>query len=223
MDFYQDLNNIQIFVEYLIDKSYGEEHVGTGFSGGIDSFSTILNHYQKQINENDGIDVLVSLNVGAHGSLYEEIVNSKFETRYEALSPFAKELKIPFIKVDSNLYQFHPLGHQLTCTLTLVSGILVLQGYLELYYVASLGLTFIDQYKFIRFDLNKDIAILDHSILRFFDTESLSFVLDGVYLNRVEKTTELFNYEPIYRYLNVCVSSDLNFKNCSKCQNTLGQ
>lgn len=67
-------------------------------------------------------------------------------------------------------------------------------------------------------------AYSDPRILRLLSTESTELILDGLSHDRVEKTTQIVEYEPVHRYLNVCVSGDDTHENCSifsKCCRTL--
>jgi len=53
----------------------------------------------------------------------------------------------------------------------------------------------------------KEIGIgmyCDPIILPLLSTESLEFISDGVQSTRTEKLLKILNYEPVYRYLNVC-------------------
>ena len=74
------------------------------------------------------------------------------------------------------------------------------------------------------FNAYKDIAIFDPALLPLLSTESLTLIPDGTQYSRVEKVLNILKYEPVYRYLNVCVSGDDTHENCSvcsKCSRTL--
>lgn len=209
---------IKVEAKEVIDSDYNGKGIGTGFSGGVDSFYTIYKHYEQESDPNYKINSMLFLNVGSHGSAKDEVkTREKFITRFNYLKAFPEELGLDFIAVDSNLHFFHPWGHQLTDTLTLTAGVLFLQKWYGKYYCASMGLSFKDV--FAKYDkyFNFDIAILEIILLPLLSTESLEFIPDGSQVNRTEKTLEILNYEPVYRYLNVCVSGDETYKNCSVC------
>lgn len=209
---------IKVTAENTINYNFGGSGIGTGFSGGVDSFCTIYDHYELEKDPEYKINSLLFLNVGAHGYKDDNKAREKFKIRYNYLKKFPNEIGLDFISVDSNLHLFHPWGHQKTHTLTSVSGILFLQNFYSKYYYASAGLN----YGFvIRSALNyRDIdigAYCDPILLPLLSTESLELIPDGTQYTRVEKTLRILNYMPVYKYLNVCVSGDDTHENCSIC------
>jgi hypothetical protein len=195
--------------------SYG---VGTGFSGGIDSFCTIYDRYELETDPDYKINSFLFLNVGSHGRFNDEVTRRKFEKRYNFLKAFPDEIGLEFIPLDSNLHSFHPWGHQKTHTLTSVSGVLVMQQLFRRYFYASAGMDYeeiiTDAMKY------KEISVggyCDSILLPLLSTESLEFISDGVQYTRTEKLLNIIDYEPMHRYLNVCVSGDETHENCSIC------
>ncbi|MDA3733166.1 hypothetical protein PBV87_16945 [Niameybacter massiliensis] len=222
--FSSSCKQIKVTANELTNHNYRGDGVGTGFSGGVDSFCTIYDHYELENDPDYKINSFLFLNVGAHGRDNQIKVKEKFRLRYEYLKNFPEELGLDFIPIDSNLFVFHPWGHQLTCTLTLVSGILFMQKYYNKYYCASLGWSYLEILEYYASDLDKDIAMFDPILLPLLSTESLELVADGTQYNRAQKTIHILNYEPVHRYLNVCVSGDDTHENCSvcsKCSRTL--
>jgi len=210
-------NAISITANNSTSISYQGQGIGASFSGGIDSFCTIYDHYQLETNQDNRINNLLFLNVGSHGTFDVERIRSKFTSRYNYLKQFPYEIGLELISIDSNLYEFHPWGHQLTCSLTMVSGILLMQKHYQKYYCSSLGWSYLEILQYYQTDLNKDISILDPVLLTLLSTESLELIPDGTQYTRVEKTLRLLDYEPVKRYLNVCVSIDDTHENCSIC------
>lgn len=215
--FSKKLKKIKVTSEEISNYNFNGKGVGTGFSGGVDSFSTIYDHYELEENNEYKINSFLFLNVGSHGNGEEEIVYSKFMKRYKYLKKFPEELGLEFIPLNSNLYEFHPWGHQLTHTLTSVSGILILEKLYRKYYYASAGLSYLEIFENYQYYLEKDIGILDNILLSLLSTESTELIADGTQYTRVEKVRNIINYEPVYRYLNVCVSGEDNHENCSVC------
>ena len=209
---------IKVTATEVTNEDLAGDRVGTGFSGGIDSFCSIYDHYELEEDSDYRINSFLFLNVGAHGSTDIDKVRKKFKTCYEYLKRFPEELGLEFVPVDSNLYEFHPWGHQKTHTLTSVSGIMFLQKTYGKYYYASAGLNYESlissavEYKDI--DIG---AFSDPILLPLLSTESLELIPDGNQYTRTEKTIHILDYEPIKRYLNVCVSGDDTHENCSVC------
>lgn len=163
------------------------------------------------------------MNVGSHGFNISE-ARKKFEVRYNYLKKFTDSIDMDFLKVDSNLHAFHLWGHQKTHTLTLASGVLIMQNHFKEYFVSSMGLSYIDSINFFEHSKDKDIAILDNILLPALSTSNLKFIPDGHKYNRVEKTLKLLNNSYVHKYLNVCVGKNDDYSNCSicsKCKRTM--
>lgn len=204
--------------------------VGTGFSGGIDSFTTVYDYLAADVPEDYKLTHFISMNVGAHGiaKTHEELarVRERFCAHYEQLNGFTNEIGFDFIPLDSNLHLFHHRwGHQKTCTLTAVAGILFFQSLFHRYYIASLGLTYGEIMVVGHMDMDLDISIFDPQLLPLLSTESLEFIPDGQQHNRPEKTSLIVDNPTAQRFLNVCASAaNLSARNCSvcrKCKRTL--
>lgn len=195
--------------------------VGAGFSGGVDSFCTIYDHFELEQSPSHKINSFLFLNVGSHGGGEQEdrleFAKKKFQVRYNYLKKFPEEIGLDLIPLDSNLHAFHPWGHQKTCTLTMVSGILLLEAFFKKYYCASLGWSYSEIFQYYKTDLDKDIAMFDPALLPLLSTESLDFIPDGWQYTRVDKTLRIINYAPVRKYLNVCVSGHDAMDNCSVC------
>ncbi|RTE64920.1 hypothetical protein EH243_14665 [Amphritea opalescens] len=195
--------------------------IGTGFSGGVDSFSTIYDRYEKEKDKEFKINSFLFLNVGSHGS---DLVKSqkKFQTRYEHLKPFPKEIGVEFIPLDSNLHQFYPWGHQETYSLTGVSGVLALQNHFSKYYFASAGIDYNSMIKNSYLYKGIDIGIFcEPVLLPLLSTETTEMILDGIQNTRVDKILNIASYEPTFRFLNVCIRGDDTHENCSTCSKCL--
>ena len=110
------LKRIRVTAESTDDRgSSGAKAVGTGFSGGIDSFATIYEHFAKPSPDGFKLTHLFFFNVGAHGIPKNpgdmEAIERQFHARYEKLSGFPEESGLPFVPVNSNVHKFHPWGH----------------------------------------------------------------------------------------------------------------
>ena len=194
------------------------KHIGTGFSGGVDSFSTIYDNYVLENDPEYKIDTLVCLNVGSHGEYGDAETFKMFENRCVFLKQYADAVGLPFIPVDSNIHVYHEWGHQLTHSLTLTSGILTLQGMFSKYYVASVGWNYNQWIIEAAKQRNHDIGEFSEPyLLPLLSTESTEFVLDGMQYTRVQKTLNISNYPLTKKFLNVCVVNEPQVKNCGRC------
>ena len=106
------------------------EAVGTGFSGGIDSFTTIYEHFAQPTPVGFRLTHLFFFNVGAHGIPKNEgdlkVIERQFHARYKKLKPFTEEVGLDFITVNSDVHKFHPWGHLEVATFATVSAVMFL-------------------------------------------------------------------------------------------------
>ena len=193
--------------------------VATGFSGGIDSYCVLADHYYSNISERFKVTHLLFNNVGSHGSGGERL----FRERHKRLLPTAELLGLPLLMINSNLDAFYgkTLLFQQTHTLRNVSAALLLQGGIGCYMYASTynySATFVGP--------TYDMAYSDTITLPLLSTETLdAFSVGGEY-TRVEKTLRVAEVSDSYATLDVCVnahntSGHPNCSTCWKCLRTL--
>jgi hypothetical protein len=208
---------------YIGEKINTSNMIGTGFSGGVDSFCTLYDYFILEKDDKYRINGLVMLNVGSHGKISEDNnTKEKFLNRYYYLSHYTEDVNLPFVPLDSNIHYYHKeYGHQKTVALTLASGVLALQKKFSKYYVASA----IDYANMMIFGKNsKDLSLAEYSesyLLPLLGTESLQFISDGQQYTRSEKILHILGYPPVKKYLNVCVGNHADEKNCSVCSKCL--
>ena len=190
--------------------------VATGFSGGVDSFCVLNDHFFGEITNGYRITHLTFHNVGPHLGGWQKL----FEERFAHIQPCAQELGLPIIKIDSNLDEWLSLSglhFSMTHTSADVSAVLTLQGLIRCYLYAS-GY----KYKDCCRELLKgahDIAAVDPMSVHLLSTEATECISVGSQYSRVEKTIRISDLPVTYRYLNVCVKGRV--ENCSKCEKCL--
>lgn len=195
---------------------------GTGFSGGIDSFYTLLRRGPgaPDMPERFRINTLFFFNVGAHGmgkgEERQKWLEEKFHSRYAALKGFADEYGLPFIPVNSNLHWFHQSGHLQTHTLASISAALFVSARLAYYYFGSAGHSY---HTMIRGTNSRSCSIssVDNLLLPNLATESFLPMPDGADASRAEKTAAVADSREVRKYLNVCGNSHSIDRNCSEC------
>ena len=218
------LKRIRITADATDSEGCREAHaVGTGFSGGIDSFSTICQHFVRK-GEPDGFRLthLFFFNVGAHGIPKKpgdlESIERQFNARYEKFKAFSAEVGLPFVRVNSDIHKFHPWGHLEVATFATVSAILFLARGIRRYYLASSGHTYRQLWKFLGDGGRPDaIERMNMMLLPWLSTERLDIIDDGNLYDRSQKTVMVADYPPAARYLNVCYGHDTLDTNCSVC------
>ena len=211
------LSLIRIQAEHVISHNSNiTKGVITGFSGGIDSFSVLANHYY-QINANQPkLTHLLFNNVGSHGKGGEKL----FFERYNQLLPIAQKIGLPLIAVNSNLNQFyhHTLDFRQTHTIRNAAVPLLLQGGISSFLYASAF-----HYSNLSIGVSNDMAYTDAITLPLLSTESISSFSVGSEYTRVDKTVQVAKVSDSWVSLDVCVSSrnKEQYKNCGKCSKCL--
>ncbi len=185
--------------------------VVTGFSGGIDSFCVLADHFYGDVPEGYKITHLVFNNVGSAGAGGRSL----FEDRYAGLLPFTKELGIPFIKVDSNLDEVLNMSFPRTHTMRNVSAILTMQKLFAKYLYAS-GVSYCDCFV----DGAPDMAYTDPIMAPLLSSEITECIPTGAQYSRAEKTERVAVIALSHEYLNVCTSTSPG-GNCSACYKCL--
>ena len=217
------LKRIRVFATATDDKGCAEARaVGTGFSGGIDSFTTICEHYARPTPAGFKITHLFFFNVGAHGIPKKDgdlaAIERKFRARFDRLKGFSQETGLDFIPVNSNVHKFHPWGHLETATLATTSAVMFLQKGIRRYYLASTGHPYSQLWHYLGSGRRPDdIAYLNSLLLPWLSTESLDLIDDGALYDRSQKTIMVADYAPSSRHLNVCSNHDTLDTNCSIC------
>lgn len=204
--------------------------VGTGFSGGIDSFHTIREFYLDYDGPpRDRVNTLLFFNVGSHGMGRDPKrlawLENKFAERRKALNRYAEEIGLPFIAVNSNIHAFMQSGHLQTSTLASLSAALFLGRKLRLYYLASMGISYHGiLFPDSREERDYSIARIETFLLPHICTESFSAVSGGSACTRVQKTEAICHDPHVQKYLNVCGNQNVvtsNCSNCYKCKRTM--
>lgn len=225
------LHPVKIFASQVSSKCYlTATAVGTGFSGGIDSFHTIRQFFLDYDGPAaDKVNTLLFFNAGSHGMGRDkkrlEWLEKKFQERRNVLSGYSKDIGLPFIVVDSNIFAFMQKGHLQNSSLTSCAAALFLGAKLRLYYFGSAGFLYHDLFYPGRFmDRDYDIEKIDDFILPHICTESFAASSDGSSYSRTQKTMMICSDPLVQKYLNVCNNPQTVAKNCSvcyKCQRTL--
>lgn len=209
---FPDLHPIRILPASLVGYPSPARGVATGFSGGIDSFATVVQHLAREDSPSHKVSHFLFHNAGSHSTGDHEAARRLFWQRFETLKPFTDQVGIPFVAVDSNISEVFPIDFIGMHSALNASIPLILQNQFQRYYYAS-------TYKYADCGVNRtdDIARFDPLAFHLFSTEGLDCVSTGSQMSRVEKTLLVSEYEPSKKFLNVCVDPAFEGKNCSVC------
>ena len=207
------LHEVHVTVRGFANTAKVDHLVGTGFSAGIDAFATFYDRFVKEANPNYRISALFFFNVGSHGGGTDK-ARRKFHTRYDYLLPFAQEVGLPFVPMDSNLFDFYLFEWEYDAgVLCRSTGMLVFQKVLDKYYVAY----DYSYWEIVHMTAADYASITDMCNDYLLGTETLEVIVDGTRYRRSDKTRMLLEYPPFLRYLNVCVGDVETVNNCSLC------
>ena len=220
--FEDELKPIAVRAESVRREAYdGADAVGTGLSGGVDSFHTIKEFYQDyQGPSADRVNTLLFFNVGSHGMGNDrtklEWLERKFRERGKRMQLLADELGLPLVAVNSNLHAFMRSGHLQTSDLASLAAALFLGRKLRLYYLASAGFDY-RSLMYAEGAHDHDIEKIDDFILPHVCTESFSAMSGGAALTRTQKTESICSDALVQKYLDVCGNQNAVVGNCSGC------
>jgi hypothetical protein len=192
--------------------------VATGFSGGVDSFATLMEYaYGAGVPECLRVTHLLNNNVGAHGDGGREL----WRRRFARLEPVAKELGLPFIRVDSNIEEHYPrMGFMQTVVFRNAAVVHLLGGGVGRSYQASEG-----AFRNIRIPPpHGDIGLAGAMIFPLLSTAALTMESTSSGSSRIERTLSLVGWAPA-RHLDVCIATEPdragNCSSCWKCMRTM--
>lgn len=224
---------IKVYPQNTFNPNYNPFAVATGFSGGVDSFTTVLQHTQD-MNEEFKLTHLTLFNVGSYGNDYNK-TQKAFTADLKRASKISILLNLPLVAVNSNFCLFYNNSKERIfnfsprSTICLISGVLSLQKLFRHYFISSTGTI-------------EDIKLCIHDqyyyewlIASFLSNNCSHIYIANGDLNRVEKTRYIINNNLVIDNLYVCAadiyntSYGTNFQkndspNCSeciKCQRTL--
>jgi hypothetical protein len=220
---------IDIEAEELTSRLHAptiQRGVGTGFSGGIDSFACIWNYFINPRTDQYKLTHLFFFNVGAHGMAHSDTalkkVELKFRARYQQMKIAADELGLPLVPVNSNMHSFFRVGHLENCSFVTPGAALLMQRGIGRYYLASDGHTFHDKYhRLVNIREQWNAAEIDPLIIPYMSTENMLFETTETHLSRMQKTKLVADSEVARRHLNVCGDYDAMEYNCSHCEKCL--
>jgi hypothetical protein len=220
------LNKINISAVETTNKVIpSATHIGTGFSGGVDSFCTVYERYACENDPEYKVDSLITLNIGHYGQT-DGIAKQQiayFKENFLFLSQCTKELGLPYVSVDTNfgwyieeneflreLRQFGPSF--------MAAVILSLQNRFAKYYIAS-NYSYLEMLQYAYKDrpvkkmnnmINGDY--MENIFYHLLNTESLEIIVDGSQYKRTEKTERITKYPPSYKYIDFS-GRNINVKN----------
>jgi len=196
-------SEIRIEAAALRDDETLGEGVGAAFSGGVDSFMTLLDHHTECDDPAYRITHLFIASVGA-------ILDRDWAARCAQMRSVSEVHGVSAVSVASNLGEVLSLPLVKSHTLRTLSCAALMPRLLRRCYLSS-GYNYPD----IRPD-NYYISPIEPAFVHLLSTGHTEMILTGAQYSRVEKTRRIAEMPSAQRYLNVCVSP-LTDRNCSRC------
>jgi hypothetical protein len=204
-----DLRPVAIHPERLAPSARTASGVFTGFSAGIDSFCTILEHCGGNAPEGYAVTHLLFNNVGSHGEGGQSI----FYKRLARLSPVASNLRLPLIAVDSNMDAILDVGFQQSHTVRNAAVALLFGKGCGKYLYSSAC-----HYRAAHGGKSYDMCYSDALSVALLSSEATQFISAGGQHTRFEKTDIVSREMVTFGSLDVCVQPEVTDKiNCSRC------
>lgn len=213
------LYNVKIIAPVETEAMQNAGAVGTGVSGGVDSFHAILNNTNGKY-KNLQLTHLCINSVGSFHRGYKDygIENIKQE-RYAAAKEIANIFGLPLIKSDSNIKQHYDIHFDFIHTYSSMFAVYCMQKLWKTYLYGSHG------YDFGNFSLannsTKPSGYYELLSLPCFSTHNLKIYSEGGTKDRLSKTQFIVDNEIVQKYLHVCVTSGKNCGRCIKCKRTI--
>lgn len=219
--------DINIKVRGFKDATKNEAlHIGTGFSGGVDSFSSLKDNFFDCEDSDYKIDTLFFFHIGQYGNVSNPKTWERAFNRFEITKSFAAEIGCNAIMMNTNLFDFlKPEWEYQAGVLCRIASVLVFQKALKRYYISN-AYTYGEM-----IDLAHDRVFLeefsDPYIMPLLSPNGLDIVCDGAQYKRSEKTERISTLPLAQKLLNVCVNSGdthieaTNCSECAKCMRTM--
>lgn len=206
-------------------RKYERLRIGTGFSGGIDSFSTLADNYFNTDDLDYKIDTLFFFHIGQYGNVCKQSTWNRANNRYELTRKFAEEIGLESIMMNTNMFDFYfPVWEFDAGVLCRIVSVLVFQKILRRYYISNSS-TYRDLSKYDFTSFHVDMAEMsDPIIMPLLSPDGLDIICDGAQYSRTEKTERIMNLPLAQKHLNVCVNSSdehVDATNCSFCPKCL--
>lgn len=232
-DFSDDLSRIDVKADGFKEAEGEQNIIGSSFSCGVDSLSTIYDRYALENDPDYRINGLFLFNVGWHGDYYDAKSEELFFKRYELNKPATDELGLHVYLVKTNFHAFayhlyadnHPGSHMgyFAC----YSCVFGLGRAVKRYYMSS-GHSYEEIKMFGEQSHDEEMSsFADSYLVPLVHTERTEIIIDGCQYERSQKTERLQDWNIAHKYLNVCVvksdaiSDAHNCSKCSKCMRTL--
>lgn len=195
-----------------------EGAVATGFSAGVDSFYSIIQHIDSPYKSKKVKYLMLAVNGAAKTGVNEEIDQAWYKEEMIRFTPLAEELGLILIGVNSNISMLNKYRNLIKggSGITTASFVHALRKLFGTYYWASAYEADILEFR------TDDMGYLEPFFLPLLSVDGLRFYHSGCEVNRIEKVKIIADNPVAQKGLNVC-SMTINCGGCRKCTRTMAE
>lgn len=200
LDLNPTLNRIQIRANSTKVLPQQGEQVATGFSGGIDSFTTMALFATDTAPACRRVSSIATFDVGAMGPV--GVTDDIYAIYVDRLRQYSASSSLHWQAVRSNLDEFYRLTgleFQASHILRNAAAIYIFEDFYRYFHYSS---TY--PYQFIKAG-NNDISFVEPILLPLLATETLQFGSAGAGMARYQKVELVSRYQPATTMLDTCV------------------
>ena len=222
-DYSPALSPVEFIVDGFIDppKERGKI-IGTGFSCGVDSFTTVYDHFAKEEDLDYRINTLFYFRCDGHNA-----PRKRYKAILSQIKPVAEVLYLPLYTLDTNFSYFQGAvakmrNHNTSMNfLAFYSCVLSMGRKISKYYISSAS-SYEQIKEFSKLAHDNAISSFSESyLIPLIRTECTELIIDGCQYRRVDKTKRIADWEIAKKYLNVCWENLADGSNCGKCSKCL--
>ena len=104
-------------------------HIGTGFSGGVDSFSTLADNFFGEEDPEYKIETLFFFHLGQYGNVRNPLSWERANNRYSITRNFAADTGLKALMMNTNMFDFYlPVWEYDAGVFCRISSVLAFQG-----------------------------------------------------------------------------------------------
>jgi len=218
----RDLRPISIYPDELVGQASNNTAaaVGAAFSGGVDSFCTLLDNFNNDVPQDYKITHFFMSNTGAVGQGSIEKSLKGFYLEKEFVKRLSDQLPVKLVTVNSNIVEISPFTHINVHTSMNLSAVLFLQNLFKKFYYSP-GVSFTD----VCIKPAQESTYSEAVMIPLYSTETLDFISYGAQYKRTEKTARIADNDLARKYLYVCFDhfrrAGQNCSKCEKCRRTM--
>lgn len=223
-DYWDKFSPVKFTVDGFTSAKRRGNLIGASISCGVDSLSTVYDHFVRESDPDYRINALFYFDCGilVHHGLDDMLLQQLAITRNEPGINAAKDLGLPCYYLKSNVKYFRK-NEEITKFnhIAVYSCILSLSNAIFRYYVPS-GASYEEMKIFRDAFHNGDMSEFCESyFIPLVRTERIELIVDGCQYRRIDKLKNIADWDIAQKYLNVCWRYTPDGSNCGVCPKCL--